>query len=533
MTPQPPPSTPQGNRTARLFAWFTSRRLLLAFLWIVTGVALFYGEENWRGRHAWTSYRRDLEARGAKLDFAAFIPSPIADDQNFAATPFVRGWFNHKRGIDARWGDNFSHLQDQIGKTVKNDHAQRHLTNLRAWQLAFAGEWEDIKTLSAAAQTTEERAKSAHEVLEEMKTIEPIFEELRVASQKPFSRYDVKYDLENPWGILLPHLANVRATCSRLEVHASAHLALGQTNQAMQDLELMLYLTDSIKTETFLISYLVRGACLQLASQVIWEGLEQHRWSDAQLASLIPRLQKMNFIADLASPLTCERAAGILTVDLVKRGGLGLLLSLADEGTSPTARAHRVADLCGKLIPSGWYYLEQLNYCRLHEVGLAGVLDGTPKFVSPSRLKAAGKELERQLSGRTAGVFVSRLLQHREIAGLLLPALGNTALKSAVAQTAVQSSLLGCALERYRLAHGQYPADLAALAPQFLSEIPADAIDGQPYRYRPNGKAGYTLYSVGWNETDDGGTPGKVLFDDRGGDWVWQVGGAPFPFSYE
>ena len=31
----------------------------------------------------------------------------------------------------------------------------------------------------------------------------------------------------------------------------------------------------------------------------------------------------------------------------------------------------------------------------------------------------------------------------------------------------------------------------------------------------------FVLYSVGWNEKDDGGVPGKTLFDQTQGDWVW------------
>ena len=30
----------------------------------------------------------------------------------------------------------------------------------------------------------------------------------------------------------------------------------------------------------------------------------------------------------------------------------------------------------------------------------------------------------------------------------------------------------------------------------------------------------FILYSVGWNEKDDGGVPGKTLFDEKEGDWV-------------
>ena len=34
---------------------------------------------------------------------------------------------------------------------------------------------------------------------------------------------------------------------------------------------------------------------------------------------------------------------------------------------------------------------------------------------------------------------------------------------------------------------------------------------------------GYVLYSVGWNQQDDGGSPGKTMFDEKDGDWIWQV----------
>ena len=32
----------------------------------------------------------------------------------------------------------------------------------------------------------------------------------------------------------------------------------------------------------------------------------------------------------------------------------------------------------------------------------------------------------------------------------------------------------------------------------------------------------FVLYSVGWNEKDDGGVPGKTRFDESEGDWVWE-----------
>ena len=84
-----------------------------------------------------------------------------------------------------------------------------------------------------------------------------------------------------------------------------------------------------------------------------------------------------------------------------------------------------------------------------------------------------------------------------------------------------------CALERYRFAHGQYPDNLDALMPQFIEKIPHDIIGGRPLHYRREANGQFVLYSVGWNETDDGGTAAlkqdsTTAADINQGDWVWK-----------
>jgi hypothetical protein len=76
-----------------------------------------------------------------------------------------------------------------------------------------------------------------------------------------------------------------------------------------------------------------------------------------------------------------------------------------------------------------------------------------------------------------------------------------------------------CALERYRLAHGNYPETLSALTPQFINELPHDIIGGQPLKYHRTSDGQFQLYSIGWNETDD---DGKFSSSYEQGDWVWQ-----------
>ena len=80
-------------------------------------------------------------------------------------------------------------------------------------------------------------------------------------------------------------------------------------------------------------------------------------------------------------------------------------------------------------------------------------------------------------------------------------------------------------MERYRLAHGEYPESLDALAPQFIAKLPHDIINGQPLHYRRTADGRFVLYSVGWNEKDDDGVVGlneSGSVDRDTGDWVWR-----------
>ena len=97
----------------------------------------------------------------------------------------------------------------------------------------------------------------------------------------------------------------------------------------------------------------------------------------------------------------------------------------------------------------------------------------------------------------------------------------------AFTQSSLDRARVACALERHRLAEGEYPATLDALAPRFMEKLPHDIINGQPLHYRRTDGGRFLLYSVGWNGTDDGGivVRNKIHMLDRfgedEGDWVW------------
>lgn len=519
----------------RFFRWLSSwrivRRILIGLAWLVALITLFHGEENWRGRRAWNQCRREIEARGEPLDYRALIPKPIPDEQNFAATPAVKSWFETKTDGDSepRWGDEYAQVGDRVRPPkVKDARASRHLEDLAGWEAAFAavrsGEVAGRNEFYSGKLDPQSRAQAAPAVLEGLSTNEALFAELRKASARPKCRYPVNYDVEMLYAIKLPHLRMVKGVCQRLQLKACAELASGQSEKALENLRLMFYLADSLRTEPFLVSYLVRLTCVQLAAQPIWEGLAENRWSEAQLQELETRLVQYNLIVDMKSSFDEERAAAISTIELIRRKGPWYLNAVGALDSTPVPGDSMMGKFIGVvLIPQGWYYQEELNYCRGFNAELASGLDFTKNQVSPTQVKADVEAFERMMTVTGfAGTGIGIVLYHQIMSRLLLPALNKVIMRSATAQTAVNQAAIACALERYRMADGHFPEKLDALAPQFIPTLPNDVLTGKPCKYRRTEVGRFVLYSVGWDDKDDGGTPGKTLFDEKQGDWVWE-----------
>lgn len=504
------------------------RRELIVLAWILTGIALFYGEEDWRGRRGWTRYSESLKAEGNELDFKAYIPKPIPDADNFAANPEVQSWFVLTTNSDGwhsasnRWEtDVFGHAQSTISNT---DLLPLHFTDLVGWQMALAAAQTNQTDFNGKFVSGKldlaSRAQAAPAVLEALKPIDSRLAALHAASQRPDSVYPVVYLQDDPWGILLPHLANIKSASQRLDLRACAELAAGQSDRALQDIQLILRLCDSLKSEPFLISYLVRVAVFQIAVHPVWEGLAEHRWSDAQLRELQTSLSRYDFIGDMKRPFDAERSAGILTADLLASGKF----HLNDLAGGPTDVDSKAANVFGRVVPHGWYEMEKLNYTRLYDLQLDGAFDVHQKRVFPDRMTSNSNALEQAFAGREP--ISTICTRHQLLAAMMLPSLVKIPMKGGFAQAAADQSTLACALERYRLAHGHFPDKLEALTPDFISSLPHDVISGDAYKYRrgENGSSPFVLYSVGWNEKDDDGTTilkGKSM-NLTEGDWVWE-----------
>ena len=449
------------KQTSRLKKTF--RRTLFTVVALITFGALFLAEEDWRGSRAWNQYKHDMEAKGRSFDPVALIPPKVPDDQNLAMIPFFAQ------------GEEI-HLPAQ-GLNLPHRPAWRYglPSDLTIWSQAYG-------------HATTNSGQAASNVLAALDKQEPLLAELESASARPYCNFQIDYQ---NWG----NSTNVRAAAIGQFVHmkwffrvlmlqAEAELVAGQSNGALQDLELMLRVNHGLRDEPLLMSQLVGYSSAEILLQPIAQGLIEHRWSDPQLKILEERLQQIDLLSSTKRSFEGER----------------------DFCLNPFFTGFK---------PRGWGRMEQLNFNRAMDDTILPRIDLLSRRIDP----ALNNSCDLAIAQLSPGAFI----HHRLFASMTLPSYGSSSMKTAATQTDVDEVMIACVLERFHLAQGHYPNSLDDLTPQFASALPHDIITAQPFHYRRTSDGKFVLYSVGWNGTDDGGTMAinKVGNQDvMLGDWV-------------
>jgi hypothetical protein len=513
----------------RLFTWKMARRALIVFAVLATLTALFYAEENFRGKRVWDQYRAELEAQGVQLDFETFVPPPVPDEKNFAMTPLLAPLFDIGRTREERrvWreSEGFKHatgisLSYIGGHTPDTDRSYWHSggrTDLAIWQAHFQA--------STNFPSPPTPGNAADDIILALTKYQAEIAELREASRRPFARANVNYDAKNPFNIYLPHYSVLRSCVKILELRAVAQLSLARSDEAMEDLRLMFYLAETASGDPFMISQLVLHANLRQCLRVIWEGLVDHRWSDAQLAAIQARLSSMDLLPAMARVLRSEQAAAdkMFRLLLAEPELLPRMVS-SSHGLWPTGIDHGPFGILFKLVPSGWYSFERKNYHAAFQKFDLSPLPDTGIRIAPRRVDSSWSDVEAMLDKEPLRKIV---LEHRVLSVVLIPKLGGIPVKFAAAQNHLNLALFACALERHRRANSAYPETLSGLSPDWIAELPNDPLTGEPFKYRRLEGGRFDLYSVGWNLEDDGGEPGlrdpnPEKPDYRKGDWIWR-----------
>ena len=514
-----------------LSSWLAWRRILFGLACLNTLIALFYAEEDWRGWHAWNRFQRHWEAQGERFDLASVVPPPVPDDQNFALTPVVASSYNFI--LDPTGHKIRPSLTNIINQMAMDYDVQSPGANIdnKSWPLGkrtdLAALQQYYRTLAAHTNlftVSPQPQTPAADVLLALSRFDSTIEAVRQAAQLPFSRFPLEYDKEDPAEILLPHLNGLQRCSQILDLRATAELRADHSDLALADIRLMQQLSDSVRAEPFLISQLVRLAITQCQLQPVWEGLADHHWSETQLTALDAQLGKLDFLMDYQQDIRAWTPFLIAEFNHLRRHpdqyeNLFYDWGLGAEAIRPEADVTMSVLSPAHLVPSGWYYQNQLRSARLLIESFLPAADVSAHTFNPALARQGYAILTNDLRHPNPGNVVECLL-------LQWPVLSNFAGKFAFGQSSVDLARVAIALERYRLANGHYPDSLSPLDPRFLNPVPHDVIGGQPLHYHLTADGQFVLYSIGWNETDDGGTvafkksPGTTQ-DIEQGDWVW------------
>ena len=506
-----------------LFSWRSVRTALFLVIALATLVALFYVVENWRGRYLWKSYRAAAERRGINFNYRNFVPPPVSDEVNFAANALFKPIFDyHSQDGRIVWRDTNGwervrqmgiHFSYPSEAPELGDVARGVRTALEDWQRYYRGEYWPSNAAPRKAQPSfnakekfpapAQPQSPGADVLLALAKFDSEMRELAVDARRPHSRFPIHYD--EGWMTLLPHLGQTLKFQRMFRLRAEAQLSAGNSLAAFEDVRTAFALADASKTEPFVISRLVRCRTLNEASSSLWEGMCRHAWSEEQLAEVQQRLARLNLMDEFIETLAAARAFQTMNVEQQIRQREQFIQSW--RNMMPQSSYQNGLFLpYARYAPSGWFYQNEIVFNRrVDQMSAAAARAKATGVYTPLTWRVENESPRFTL-------FVDWPLQ----------VFSNSVVQFPLTHVRMQLAQVACALERFHLARGHYPDLLDALSPQFIARVPADFMDGKPLRYRRLNEHSFLLYSVGLNETDDGGSypPGG---NAQGGDWVWRV----------
>jgi len=584
--------------------WRWLRRTLIGTAVLATLIAVFYTEEDWRGKRAWENYKCELEAKGEVLDWNKFIPPPVPDDQNFftASTNILLRFVKQADPVRAdaaanlRWlrlinyftnesnsfpildfskspspvvaelmvvssgvakNDSIIQLNEStalaqiqnllrttIGRSASGSQgfqfSELQMSNLSPAKIYLQADTpispSSLKELIPSDLVTNigrlvvtatvdpkifqvkfvsGQITAAADYLKWSDQFESAFDEIREALKRPYAI--IPGDYSQPYWIPIPNFVTLRAVAQTLAQRAQCDFLLNQPDKALRELTLMRDVCRILQKPPTgqpmtLVEAMISVAISGVYASTVADGFRLHAWQEPQLAALQKQLGEINLFPDVDSAFKMERVASTYSLEKTSPAKIAELFKMVGAASSESLWK-KITDpmyLFFKLSPRGWIYQNMTAHSRLMQLTIES-LPLENQIVMPKQVDEANNRVVRTIEKNRSPFYVwSRIA---------IPNFSKAIQVSAFNQTLVNEAQIVCALESYKLAHGNYPETLDVLVPQFTEKIPYDIIGGQSLHYHRTDDGKFMLYSVGWNETDDGG---QVSEDRAKGDWVWK-----------
>ncbi len=476
--------------------------VLILLLALIAGS--FIGWLKWSGERDWKRAEAELRSKGEKLTFAELVPPMPSDSENFFADPLWAGYSDLVR-TNCRGCDGTEHQvlvtripadQQPITlwrKVALSSQESAELGRIRGKSVSSekpdrVAAYGDLRSQLRSEKSAERKKELAALTRQILSPADEVLARTTELSKRPQAQFPLRYDLIEQEGSI-PDLVLgggvVLQLSQILDMRAGCELLLGKNVKAADDVETLLRLSSIQKNEPLLISLLVRVSVTTVALKVLDQGLADHVWTSDQLALYQSLLEKIDLPKNLLFALRGERIFFRESLKGQKQfRSITWWLLNKDVAYHALLQQRALEKMEGALQAAGW------NSASAHP------------------FKDEQAALENAPFSRLMYMLVT----------IAIPALDGATEKAAVGQTQVNQTLIACALERYRIAHGSYPASLDVLVPEYLAKLPNSPITGKPMNYSLNADGTFLLWSPGWNLKSLGGKPGEAKGD---GDIVW------------
>ena len=313
----------------------------------------------------------------------------------------------------------------------------------------------------------------------------------------------------NMWASRRVNFVAIRTAAQRLMCAAENELHQGRLEEGLQDLEALAALAQMERDEYMLGAQMIRVAVAGLGLATTWDALQAPGWTEPQLERLQAAWEPVDLEEAVEKGLLGARAGAYELFTLVRRSS-GAQTGRLVRGGWNTGSSFSKATF--ENVVTDYLYAPAYKLTSLDADELFYLTTMQESIVALRSVKAQRPWPDAKAALLKAGARVGTLsgspAKLRYFMSLMsLPNFMKAGERALEVETERQMMLAVIVLKRFQLRHGQLPASLEAVVPEFLPTVPYDYMSAKPLCYRLKSDGGYVLYSVGLDGKDDGGDP--------------------------
>lgn len=470
--------------------------LLVLLLIMILLMALAVGQS----RRQLEAYAADLENRGEILDISLLAPPPPPEENNGGKEFLAVA----KELSDMASAQNRRHFQ--ITEEITP-----------GWNTVVHKEEKAVVAKTPTAWS---------EVRASFSSFPPLLARIRDLSTS--SAFELQPDYAAGFAMSFTGLNESIRSGQLLSQEGILFLQQNRMPEAVENVLAILRLAEMNRKQSPLISQLVSASLLSMAHSLTWELLQSPLIDEKNLTELQRGWNQVRLADSIVSAWRMERCMALSFFEDPR-------WSMFTSFHSLTPRPHGAAlwlpktwdEFTATITFAIWSTFYRYADARQYLENYQSLIDAAPPAPATGPWMPTITSSEA-IQNRLNGAGIERLFSR-----MVIPSLESIFTRLVATQAMITMTQTAIALQRHRLARGQYPDSLAALVPTRLPAIPRDPFDAEPLRYQAFSNDTYLLYSIGPNGKDEQGDSTKTGGSRRqgwlfGNDLAWpRVGPGP------